>query len=307
MNVAQLGYFCHLAKTQHYTQAARELNITQPALSHSIAMLERELDCQLFRKVGRNVKLTEDGRVFAAYAERALREIEDGREELKRRHGLLQGDVRIGAIATVRSGYLPAAMKAYADRYGSLVEFHVFQGETAPLNQKLEDGLLDMTITGPVHRPNLICVTLFYQQLVVAVRADHPLASLPCIRYENLIGYDINTYRRGIACGETLEAFFHETHAPLSQLHLIRNYEDEVILGALTVHEDSVALTMATSNLIPNPKMVLLPLDVPGAKEFYPISLIYPKKSDRNQAVQSFIQFLKEFQAPAYSRNDIKE
>lgn len=306
MDVAQLEYFCHLAQVSHYTQAARELNITQPALSHSMAMLEHELDCRLFRKVGRNVELTEDGRVFAAYAKRALGEIADGRAELKRRRGMLQGDIRIGAIATVRSGYLPAAMKKYADQCGPLVEFHIAQGETAPLNEKLEKGLLDLVIAGPVHRADLHCVTLFYQQLVVAVRTDHPLAALPSVRFENLIDYDINTYRRGIACGETLEAFLRKTQAPLSKLRLIRNYEDEVILGALTVHEDAVALTMATSNLIPDPNMVLLPLDVPGARDFYPISLTYLKKSGRSQAVQSFVDFLQTFEAPPYVRSDLK-
>lgn len=304
MNLAQLSYFRHLAKIQHYTRASEELHISQSALSHSIASLEDELGCSLFRKEGRNVYLTDDGRVFQGYVEQGLAAIEQGVAELQQRHGMLTGAIEIGAIATVRSGYLPAAMKAYSDKHGSLVEFHVAQGETAPLNQRLEQGVYDLVIAGPYQSHDVECKTLFYQELAIAVHRDHPLASLQKVRWENLVGHTVITYRRGIACGEYLETFLKATKAPLDKLTLVRNYEDEVILGALAVHESSVALTMVTSNLLPDPNMVIIPLDVPGAKTFYPISLTYRKKTIRMPAAQSFIDFLLTFEAPEYKRSD---
>ncbi len=307
MNLAQLSYFRHLAKIQHYTRASEELHISQSALSHSIASLEDELGCSLFRKEGRNVYLTDDGRLFQKYVDQGLAAIEQGVAELQQRHGMLTGAIEIGAIATVRSSYLPAAMKAYSDKYGSLVEFHVAQGETGPLNQRLEQGVYDLVIAGPHHKPDIECKTLFYQQLVVAVRRDHPLASLTSIHWDNLVGHTVNTYRRGIMVGETLEAFLKATNAPLEKLTLVRNYEDEVMLGALAVHESSVALTMLTSNLLPDPNMVVIPLDVEGAETFYPISLTYQKKTIRMPAAQSFIDFLQTFEAPRYERDDFRK
>ena len=307
MNLAQLSYFRHLAKIQHYTRASEELHISQSALSHSIASLEDELGCNLFRKEGRNVYLTDDGRVFQTYVEQGLTAIEQGVAELQQRHGMLTGAVEIGAIATVRSGYLPAAMKAYSDQFSSLVEFHVAQGETAPLNQRLEQGVYDLVIAGPHKHPDIECKTLFYQELAIAIRKDHPLASLSKVKWDNLVGHTVITYRRGIMCGETLEAFMKATNAPLEKLTLVRNYEDEVILGALAVHESSVALTMVTSNLLPDPNMVVIPLDIEGAETFYPISLTYRKKALRSPAAQSFIDFLLTFEAPKYVRDDFRK
>lgn len=304
MNLAQLTYFCHLAKTEHYTRSAESLHISQSALSHSISSLEKELGCQLFCKAGRNVQLTDDGRVFLKHVSEGLAAIDRGVAEIDRRHGSLSGSINVGAIATVRSGYLPAAMQSFRRQFGDKTEFHVLQGETAPLNQKLEQGICDMVIAGPIHKPGITCTTLFHQRLVVAVRRDHPLAALAKVRYENLIGHTVITYRRGIACGETLETFLQATGAPLSKLTLVRNYEDEVILGALAVHESSVALTMLTSNLPPDPNMVILPLDVEGAKNFYPISLTRREGDAPNPATQAFIDFLLKFEAPAYVRPD---
>ena len=307
VNLAQLTYFCHLAKTEHYTRSAESLHVTQSALSHSIAALERELGCALFCKVGRNVQLTDDGRVFLKYISEGLASIDRGVAELDRRHGSLSGTINVGAIATVRSGYLPAAMQEFRSRFGDKVEFHVLQGETAPLNDKLEQGICDLVIAGPVQRPGIACTTLFHQRLVVAVHREHPLAALKKVRYENLIGHTVITYRRGIACGETLETFLRNTNAPLEKLTLVRNYEDEVILGALAVHESSVALTMLTSNLPPDSNMVILPLDVPGSEDFYPISLTRREEASLNPATQAFIDFLLEYEAPAYERPDFVE
>lgn len=195
-------------------------------------------------------------------------------------------------------------MQAFRRQFGNKTDFHVQQGETAMLNEKLEQGMCDLVLAGPMRKPGITCTTLFHQRLVVAVRRDHPLAALQSVRYENLVGHTVITYRRGIACGEVLETFLQATGAPLEKLTLVRNYEDEVILGALAVHESSVALTMLTSNLTPNPDMAILPLDVEGAKEFYPISLTRREGGTLNPATQAFLDFLLKFKAPAYTRPD---
>ena len=164
MNLAQLTYFCHLAKTEHYTRSAESLHVSQSALSHSISSLEKELGCRLFRKTGRNVQLTDDGRIFLKYVSEGLASIDRGIAELDRRSNGLSGSINVGAIATVRSGYLPAAMQGFRSQFGDKTEFHVLQGETAPLNQKLEQGVCDLVIAGPVHKPGITCTTLFHQR-----------------------------------------------------------------------------------------------------------------------------------------------
>ena len=63
MNYNYLRYFSVLAQVEHYTLAAARLGISQPSLSSAIHHLEAELgDVQLFEKVGRNIRLTEEGK-----------------------------------------------------------------------------------------------------------------------------------------------------------------------------------------------------------------------------------------------------
>lgn len=61
MNTDYLRYFSTLAELQHYGNAAKELNISQPGLSHAIHSLEKDYGLPLFEKTGRNVRLSPYG------------------------------------------------------------------------------------------------------------------------------------------------------------------------------------------------------------------------------------------------------
>ena len=76
MNYNYLRYFSVLAQVEHYTLAAARLGISQPSLSSAINHLESELGgIKLFEKVGRNVRLTEEGRFYQEKVDAALAEI----------------------------------------------------------------------------------------------------------------------------------------------------------------------------------------------------------------------------------------
>lgn len=306
MNLSQLYYFRHLAKVQHYTHAAEDLFITQPALSHAISQLEEELGCSLFEKQGRGIRLTEDGELFKTYVEEGLHAIDAGVEELRLRHGMVSGTVEVGAIATVRSSYLPSVIKAYRDECGPFVEFKVFQGETKTLAHQLEQGSYDMTITGPFKAAGITSVELFRQELAVIAPRSHPIAQKKAASFQDLIGYDVITYHSNLPVGEVLTAFLNDRHAPLEKMRLIRNYEDEVILGALALHEGVVALSLVTSNLPVDANMAIIPLAEPGAESFYPICLSYRTKGFLGAAAQKLVEFLETFEAPAYKHPVLK-
>ncbi len=74
--------FTTLARVGSFTLAARELFITQSAVSHAIKSLENELECQLFERLGRKVKLTPAGAQLLERAQRILAEMQTARNDL---------------------------------------------------------------------------------------------------------------------------------------------------------------------------------------------------------------------------------
>lgn len=75
--------FVTLARCGSFTQTARELFLTQSAVSHAIKSLELELECRLFDRVGRQAQLTSAGRHLLEHADRILGEMQLAREDLQ--------------------------------------------------------------------------------------------------------------------------------------------------------------------------------------------------------------------------------
>lgn len=78
MNLKHLYYFKKLADYEHFGQASKELEISQPSLSYAMTNLENELGIPLFKKKGRNIILTTQGRIFRLYVDQAIQILEDG-------------------------------------------------------------------------------------------------------------------------------------------------------------------------------------------------------------------------------------
>ena len=97
MELNQLSCFLQAAKTEHITQAAEQLHMTQPALSKVIARLEDDLGVRLFDREGKHIRLNEYGQVALRYTEQILYTIGDMPAELEEMADGRAGSVRVGS------------------------------------------------------------------------------------------------------------------------------------------------------------------------------------------------------------------
>ena len=123
MEIRQLRYFLDIAQTEHLTQSAQNLFVTQSTLSHGLRQLEQELNVTLFDRLGRGLKLSQAGAEFRVYATRALKEIEAGRMALADLSGLQSGKLTVGAFPTFLNTVVPATVAAVSQAHpGVMVE-----------------------------------------------------------------------------------------------------------------------------------------------------------------------------------------
>lgn len=99
MELVQLYYFRELAKREHLTQTAQFLSLTAPSLSTSISRLEQELGVTLFDRVGRNIRLNANGKLFLTHVDEALHILESARGKLKLADQKEHNVLRIGISA----------------------------------------------------------------------------------------------------------------------------------------------------------------------------------------------------------------
>ena len=109
----QLEAFDTLCATGSFTETAKRLLLTQSAISHSMRTLEDETGCQLIRRQGKKVSLTEAGERLLRFARPFLEEMSVVREELNGFEKFGAGRIRLGASQQACRFFLPPLMKEF--------------------------------------------------------------------------------------------------------------------------------------------------------------------------------------------------
>ena len=126
MDILQLKYFLEVARTEHVTHSARNLQIAQPALTQSIKRLEAELGVELFARVGRNIRLTPAGAYLRDRIAPAMEILETAPEDVRAFAAGEAGTVKVGIFSA--SNVVVDAITAYRASFPS-VNFRITQDE----------------------------------------------------------------------------------------------------------------------------------------------------------------------------------
>ena len=182
MNYNYLRYFSVLAQVEHYTLAAARLGISQPSLSSAIHHLEEELGgVNLFEKVGRNIRLTEEGRYFQEKVDFALQELNAASVTL--RDSKVGGPViiRMGVISGTLGGTVSRELAAYMAQ-NERIRFHIIESSAEELMDMVRQEKLDMAIVDSTNRDrSLHFRKLCRRSFWAAIHRSHPLAKEVCI------------------------------------------------------------------------------------------------------------------------------
>lgn len=208
MEIRQLRYFLEIARTEHLTQSARGLFVTQSTVSHSLRQLEDELGVRLFDRVGRGLRLSQAGALFRAYAGRALQEIDAGRMALTELAGLQSGTLTVGAIATFLNALLPPAVAAFSAAHPR-VRVVVRDLRAGAIEELLAAGELDVGIAfHPARRDEVESEPLFDERMLFVASRAHPLAKRRSVALKALAGVPLALQPRSYATRQLIDAAF---------------------------------------------------------------------------------------------------
>lgn len=137
--------FYAVANNENITNAAKELMISQPAISKSIKNLEEQLGGQLFVRTRRGVSLTEEGREFYNYIKQAIEYINSAENKFQDLINLDSGLIRIGISSTLTEKFFLPYLEEFHKLYPK-VEIQILTNISSTLFPKLRDGLVDLMI-----------------------------------------------------------------------------------------------------------------------------------------------------------------
>ena len=151
-NLELYKVFYYVAKNKNITQAANELMVSQPAVSKSIKVLERDLDTVLFNRNKDGVTLTSAGEILFNKIKKAMDLIISSEEDLESLNNMESGTINIGAGNTIMQRYLMPYIKEFHELYPN-INVIVHTVVTSELIKRAQLGLVDIVFT---HLPNNI-------------------------------------------------------------------------------------------------------------------------------------------------------
>ena len=175
-----------VARLRSFSRAAETLGLTQPAVSAQVRMIEEEMGCRLFDRLGRNVYVTQPGALLLEYAKRMIelrRQAVEAVSEIRRPSARLT----IGATESICLYVLPPVLKEYLAK-NPTVAISIFRHNTDRVVRKLLEGVLDVGfISLPTSHPDLKVETVMRDRWVAALPWSHPLAARDSLVLEDLV------------------------------------------------------------------------------------------------------------------------
>jgi DNA-binding transcriptional LysR family regulator len=196
LNINHLRIFYHVAKNLSFTVAARELFVSQPAVTTQVKILEDTLKIKLFGKKRSKVYLTDEGKTLFRYAKRLLdfeHDIEAAIEDIKT---LKQGVLRL-ATPTAFNSFVSLLMDKFYETYPK-IKIQVIEGTSRAIVQKLIDNEAEVGIISMVEdHPDIEYIHLLSEEICFVVNPDHPLTHASRVSIQRLAKEPIITKASG--------------------------------------------------------------------------------------------------------------
>lgn len=174
-----------------FNEAARHLNLSQPALSRRIKGLEEAVGAQLIERTTRHVAPTQIGRELLPLVRRLVDEFEDSILSISDLGGRHRAQVTIASVPTAAFYFLPRVVQSFNEKFPGIrfriLDLSANEGLDAVANGEVEFGI---NITGAA-RPDLNFTPLIDDPFVLACRRDHPLATARTLTWVDLAGHPL--------------------------------------------------------------------------------------------------------------------
>ena len=146
MDSKALRFFVRVAHHGSLSQAAKTLNMVQPALSHHIGNLEKELGVSLFSRKAHGVVLTEAGQSLMPHAVSALRILDEAQNEIERQSDNVAGTVRVGFSGSAGILMIPHLLRVAREQFPE-VRLQIVENFSATLREWVKTDRVDMAVT----------------------------------------------------------------------------------------------------------------------------------------------------------------
>jgi DNA-binding transcriptional LysR family regulator len=291
MNVDQIKAFHKVASLGSFTKAARELFLSQSAVSQQIGALESEIGGRLFDRSGRGVRLTGEGEVLLAYAEKLFELHEEIDAIFGRLHTLQRGKISVGATAVIGTYFMPAVISAYHRRYPG-IEIDLQMGNSEQIIRMVLDRQVDLGIAGMIkQQATLSRVFIHRERLLFVCSPRNPLAARDTVTIDELDRIPFIWREKGTQTLTLVKRWFQQ-NAPADFPHQTLSLANMEAAKRIVEEGYGVTIIPAIAAQREIEAGLLKRLSVEGFEMTVDYGLIHPKGRPLSRAATAFLTTL---------------
>ncbi|MBP2707842.1 LysR family transcriptional regulator [Microbispora sp. RL4-1S] len=287
MTIDELRWFLELAETEHMTQAADRLHITQSTLSRALRRLERGVGVQLFDRNHQRLRLNEYGQVFRRHARRALDELDVAQDRITSLMAPPREPVSLAFAHSFASWLVPEVLGAYQREFSD-VRFVLRQDTPEGMLKLLLAGMVEMILTAPrPPGPQISWLPLMDEPLHLVVPADHHLACRSEVKVIDIVDVPLILLRHTIGLRGIIRPLLHSTGVtPI----VVAEAEDFPTVKSLVASGLGVSVLPAGDRTPPPPGVRMIPIADSGA--YRPVGIAWDTTQPATTAARRFREFV---------------
>ena len=289
-NLSSYRIFYAVANAGNISKAAKELYISQPAISKSIQKLEDSLSCKLFVRSSRGVTLTEEGELLYSYVKTAFETLSQGEQKLHRSIELGIGYLKIGVSSTLCKHLLLPYLKEFI-RLHPHISISISCQSTNETLRLLEDGKIDIGLAGCPESIKNIQFDHLKEIEDIFVAARDYLRNLKTrgvdknhiLQSATLMLLDKNNMTR-----QYIDSYLQEHHIQVQDSIHISDLDLLIEFAKIGVGVACVIRSFV-ENELKNGALIEIPLEAPIPKR--EVGFVYKKQLRPAKPLEQFIQF----------------
>jgi DNA-binding transcriptional LysR family regulator len=287
LNLNQLRAFYQAAKSKNLSIAAENLFVSQPAVTAQVKLFEESCGLKLFKKKGRNLHLTDEGKTLYNFARKIFeyeKKIEDAVEQMKE---LKQGTLRLGSARTYARYFMPFLLTGFRNAYPN-IKIHLDEGSSLDMIASLGDLKNEVVIVAKAEEnPDIAFIPFSREEVVLLLAPDHRFAPEKTVDFEQLAQEPIIMKDEGSGTRRLIDELFAQNNCTPN---VLMETGDAEIIKLLVRHGEGISFLVREAVAMELKEGQLATVPLKDQKIFLDVSIAYLKNQPLSPPAQAFLK-----------------
>ncbi|MGH7950017.1 MAG: LysR family transcriptional regulator [Candidatus Binataceae bacterium] len=289
MHIETLKVFCDIIESGSFSYAASQNFVTQSAVSQQVRSLEEKYDCRLIERGRAGVKPTPAGQSLYSSSKEIVRRFQELENRLREIGSVIAGSIRVGTVYSVGLHEIPPYLTEFLRKYPA-VNVHLEYLRSNKIYEDLVEGKIDLgVVVFPAKRSQIVTVPFRYDELVLVVPTDSPLARHSKVSIAQLSGQKFVGFERDIPTRKASDRILRD-HGVRPQ-YAIEFDNIETIKRAVEI---GLGIAIVPKLAVENEAQrgTLKMLEFQEGTFTRPLAIIYKRGRELSPAVRKFVEVL---------------